>query len=71
MSNSQVFGRRCLGLTAAVIVLMGGMAQGLFAQRPSATRLLPDTTVAVISMPDSNELAERFMNGHEKLIPVI
>lgn len=41
---------------------MGGFASKALAERPPATRLLPQSTVALLSIPDAQDMAERFMN---------
>lgn len=45
--------------TAVVVVTRSGPT---LAERPSAPRLLPDNTAALLWVPDAPELAERFMN---------
>ncbi|MHC4178312.1 MAG: DUF3352 domain-containing protein [Planctomycetota bacterium] len=54
--------RRWLAPPAAIVLLLGGLAGISSAERPSAPRLLPDTTVAMATIVDAPELAERFMN---------
>ncbi|MBN2476761.1 MAG: hypothetical protein JXB62_19280 [Pirellulales bacterium] len=51
----------CLALFA-VLLCLAGSTPAVWAQRPSAPRLLPTKTLAVISVPSAPELAERFMN---------
>jgi hypothetical protein len=45
----------------ACLLLAWGMAPTAWGQRPPAARLLPDTTVALVSVPNVPETARRFM----------
>ncbi len=54
--------RPWLASLAAALLLLGGLAGRASAQRPPAPRLLPDTTVALLSIADAPEMAQRFMN---------
>lgn len=45
----------------AALLLVVGLASTASAERPPAAALLPDTTVALVSVPDAPVLAERFM----------
>ncbi|HUT11114.1 MAG TPA: DUF3352 domain-containing protein [Thermoguttaceae bacterium] len=46
----------------AVTLLLGALNRPVLADRPSAPHLLPISTVAVVSVADAPEMAEKFMN---------
>ena len=47
---------------AATLLLMGVLATTALAERPPAARLLPERTVALLSVTDAPDMSERFMN---------
>jgi len=49
-------------LLASLLLLTGGFTPAAFADHPPAPRLLPRSTLALISIADAPNLAERFMN---------
>lgn len=52
--------RPLVAAVAASLLLLGGLAGGASAQRPPATRLLPDTTVVLLSIADVPDMVQRF-----------
>jgi len=54
--------RRWSVALAVVMFLSGGLTPVALAERPSAPRLLPQTTLAVVSVTDVPDLVERFRN---------
>lgn len=61
MSNPEPK-RRLLPLCMAVLLLAGGLTHPASAARPPASRLLPDSTVVMLSITDAPDTAQRFMN---------
>jgi len=53
--------RRTVSIIAATL-LLGAMIRPVLADRPSAPHLLPISTVALVSVTDAPEMAEKFMN---------
>jgi hypothetical protein len=47
---------------AGAAILAGILAASAFAARPKAAELLPENTLGMISIPDTQDLATRFMN---------
>ncbi len=61
VSHSGLVRCRWAKLATLLTMLLGGTATAIGA-RPPAYRLLPDTTIALVSITDASELAQRYMN---------
>jgi len=54
--------RRRLTWLAALISLLAAATQNALAERPPASRLLPENTLAVVTVVNAPDVAQRFMN---------
>jgi hypothetical protein len=60
--NQALDNRKTLLSTLFVLVTATLIASPLYAARPTAARLLPENTVLMVSVPNVQELAQKFMN---------
>jgi len=60
-ANPPRLRRRTVAIFAATLIV-GVLSRPAWADRPSAPHLLPISTVAVVSVTDAPEMAEKFMN---------